>query len=76
MTAILTGVQKADEMVKLAREQIDAFNKGDWDAFCENPRRRRPLRGVRNRAQGRRAGEDRRALQRLEDGISGRQSAP
>ena len=30
MTAILTEVQKSDEMVKLAREQIDAFNKGDW----------------------------------------------
>jgi len=29
MTAILTEVQKSDEMVKLAREQIDAFNKGD-----------------------------------------------
>jgi steroid delta-isomerase-like uncharacterized protein len=31
MTAILTEVQKSDEMVKLAREQIDAFNKGDWE---------------------------------------------
>jgi hypothetical protein len=30
MTAILTEVQKTDELVKLAREQIDAFNKGDW----------------------------------------------
>ena len=31
MTAILTEVQKSDEMVKLAREQIDAFNQGDWE---------------------------------------------
>ena len=31
MTAVLTEVQKTDEMVKLAREQIDAFNKGDWE---------------------------------------------
>jgi steroid delta-isomerase-like uncharacterized protein len=31
MTAILTEVQKTEEPVKLAREQIDAFNKGDWD---------------------------------------------
>ncbi len=31
MTAILTEVQKTDEMVKLAREQIDAFNKSDWE---------------------------------------------
>jgi len=31
MTAILTEVQKSDELVKLAREQIDAFNKGDWE---------------------------------------------
>ena len=30
MTEILSDVQKSDEMVKLAREQIDAFNKGDW----------------------------------------------
>ena len=31
MTAILTEVQKSDELVKLARKQIDAFNKGDWE---------------------------------------------
>jgi steroid delta-isomerase-like uncharacterized protein len=31
MTAVLTEVQKSDEMVKLAREQIDAFNNGDWE---------------------------------------------
>ena len=31
MTAILTEVQKTDEMVKLARQQIDAFNSGDWE---------------------------------------------
>jgi steroid delta-isomerase-like uncharacterized protein len=31
MTTILTEVQKTDEMVKLAREQINAFNKGDWE---------------------------------------------
>jgi steroid delta-isomerase-like uncharacterized protein len=31
MTAILTEVQKTDEMVKLAREQINAFNNGDWE---------------------------------------------
>jgi steroid delta-isomerase-like uncharacterized protein len=31
MTAILTEVQKSDEMVKLAREQIEAFNKSDWE---------------------------------------------
>ncbi len=30
MTAILTEVEKTDEMVKLAREQINAFNNGDW----------------------------------------------
>jgi steroid delta-isomerase-like uncharacterized protein len=31
MTATLTEVQNTDELVKLAREQIDAFNKGDWE---------------------------------------------
>ena len=31
MTALLTEVQKTDEMVKLARQQVDAFNSGDWE---------------------------------------------
>jgi len=31
MTALLTEVQTADEMVKIAREQVDAFNSGDWE---------------------------------------------
>ena len=31
MTALLTEVQTADEMVKIAREQVDAFNRGDWE---------------------------------------------
>ena len=31
MTAILTEVEKTEEMVKLAREQISAFNKSDWE---------------------------------------------
>ena len=31
MTALLTEVQTADKMVKIAREQIDAFNSGDWE---------------------------------------------
>jgi steroid delta-isomerase-like uncharacterized protein len=31
MTAVLTEVQKSEELVKLAREQINAFNKGDWE---------------------------------------------
>jgi steroid delta-isomerase-like uncharacterized protein len=30
MTALLTEVQTAGEMVKIAREQIEAFNSGDW----------------------------------------------
>ena len=30
MTAILTEVEKTDELVKRAREQISAFNTGDW----------------------------------------------
>lgn len=36
MTAILTEVQKTDEMVKLARQQIDAFNSGDWELMRGN----------------------------------------
>ena len=31
MTALLTEVQTAVEMVKIAREQVDAFNSGDWE---------------------------------------------
>ena len=31
MTAVLTEVLTADAMVKIAREQVDAFNSGDWE---------------------------------------------
>jgi len=31
MTALLTEVQMTDKMVKIAREQVDAFNSGDWE---------------------------------------------
>ena len=31
MTALLTEVQTADEMVKIAREQVDAFSSGNWE---------------------------------------------
>ena len=31
MTTLLTEVQTADEMIKLARAQVDAFNSGDWE---------------------------------------------
>ena len=31
MTALLTEVQTAEKMVKIAREQVDAFNTADWD---------------------------------------------
>ena len=31
MTALLTEVQTAEKMVKIAREQVDAFNNGDWE---------------------------------------------
>ena len=31
MTAILTEAQKTEELAMLAREQIDAFSKGDWE---------------------------------------------
>jgi steroid delta-isomerase-like uncharacterized protein len=30
MTAVLTEVQTADAMVRLAREQVAAFSSGDW----------------------------------------------
>jgi steroid delta-isomerase-like uncharacterized protein len=36
MTAILTEVEKTDEIVKLAREQISAFNSGDWELMRGN----------------------------------------
>ena len=31
MTALLTETQTTDELVTIAREQIDAFNSGDWE---------------------------------------------
>ena len=31
MTAVLTEVPAADAMVKIAREQVAAFNSGDWE---------------------------------------------
>lgn len=31
MTTLLTDVQTADKMVKIAREQVDSFNSGDWE---------------------------------------------
>jgi len=31
MTTLLTEVQTADEMVKIARQQVDAFNSSDWE---------------------------------------------
>jgi steroid delta-isomerase-like uncharacterized protein len=31
MTALLTEVQTADKMVKIAREQVEAFSSGDWE---------------------------------------------
>jgi steroid delta-isomerase-like uncharacterized protein len=32
VTALLTrGPQTADKMLKIAREQVDAFNSGDWE---------------------------------------------
>jgi steroid delta-isomerase-like uncharacterized protein len=31
MTTLLTEAQVADKMVKIAREQVDAFSSGDWE---------------------------------------------
>jgi steroid delta-isomerase-like uncharacterized protein len=31
MTALATEALTADELVKIAREQVDAFNSGDWE---------------------------------------------
>ena len=31
MTALLTEVQTTDKMVKIAREQVEAFSIGDWE---------------------------------------------
>ena len=31
MTTVLTEALTEDTMVKLAREQVDAFNRGDWE---------------------------------------------
>jgi steroid delta-isomerase-like uncharacterized protein len=31
MTSVLTDALTTDEIVKIAREQVDAFNNGDWE---------------------------------------------
>jgi steroid delta-isomerase-like uncharacterized protein len=31
MTAVATEALTADQMVRIAREQVDAFNNGDWE---------------------------------------------
>jgi steroid delta-isomerase-like uncharacterized protein len=31
MTAVLTEAMTAEQMIKIAREQVDAFNHGDWE---------------------------------------------
>ena len=31
MTAVATEALTAEAMVKIAREQVDAFNNGDWE---------------------------------------------
>jgi steroid delta-isomerase-like uncharacterized protein len=31
MTTLLTETQTADKLVKIAREQVDAFSSGDWE---------------------------------------------
>jgi steroid delta-isomerase-like uncharacterized protein len=36
MTAILTEVEKTEELVKLVREQISAFNNSDWELMRGN----------------------------------------
>ena len=33
MTTVLTDALTADAMVKIAREQVDAFNRGDWESM-------------------------------------------
>ena len=35
MTAMQTEALTADELVKIARKQIDAFNNGDWEQLRE-----------------------------------------
>ena len=53
MTAVPTEALTADELVKIARKQIDAFNNGDWEQHASIARLRLPLRRVWNRAQDR-----------------------
>ena len=68
MTALLTEVQTTDKMVKIAREQVDAFNNGDWErvrAGLASDSRLDEL-GTERKIE---VGEDRRALQGLEAGI-------
>ncbi len=53
MTAVLTEALTADAMVKIAREQVDAFNSGDWERLRAGLASDCPLRRAGNPAQGR-----------------------
>ena len=71
MTALLTEVQTADKMVKIAREQVDAFNGGDWErvrAGLASDSRLNEL-GTGRSVDGQ---EDRGVVQGLEAGLPGR----
>ncbi len=71
MTTLAPEALTTDEIVKLARRQVDAFNTGDWeqlqaglaaDSLYDELGTQRKIEGP---------GEDRRALQGLEDGVPG-----
>jgi hypothetical protein len=37
MSALQSDVLTTDKLVEIAREQIDAFNKGDWESTTSTP---------------------------------------
>ena len=71
MTALQTEALTTDELTKVARDQIDAFNKGDWEqmrALLTSDARYHEF-GTERKIEAR---PDHRAVQGLEDCLPGR----
>jgi hypothetical protein len=66
MTVVATEALTAEQMVKIAREQVDAFNTSDWErmqaGLTDDAATTSLLRSARSRARSRSS-----ALQGLED---------
>ena len=58
MTSVLTEALTTEEIVKIAREQVDAFGDADWERMRGMLASDSPLQRAGNPAEDRRPGED------------------